>query len=99
MNNNKGSSIIENLVAVFIFTILALMVCTAFGVGSDVTYKAAVSYNYRGEAFNEIESGTSSSIRVGQITTDGVDGASNSYIGNISINYIYNDDGDIIAFE
>lgn len=99
MNNNKGSSIIENLVAVFIFTILALMVCTAFGVGSDVTYKAAVSYSYRGEAFNEIESGTSSIGGSGKITTDGIDGDSNSYISEISINYIYNDDGDIIAFE
>lgn len=99
IKNNKGSSIIENLVAVFMFTILALMVCTAFGTGTDVTHKAAISYVDRGEIFNEIEAGTALASRVGTLTTDGIDTDGNPYIANIDIKYVYSDDGDIIACE
>lgn len=54
--NNRGISIIEHMVAFMIFSILALMVCTAFLVGSDLTTAAKGAHDSRGELYNDLES-------------------------------------------
>lgn len=55
--NNRGITIIEHVVAFMIFSILALMICTAFLVGSDLTIAANGAYDSRGTLYNDLESG------------------------------------------
>lgn len=57
MNNNKGSTMLEHLIATMIFAVMALMICASFMAGSDLTYKAGASYNDRGTIYNSIERG------------------------------------------
>lgn len=87
--NQRGSTMIEHVVALLIFSILAVMVCTAFLSGSDLTANAGLAYNSRGAVYNDLELGldsNSSSLikeQSGSITF------SSRYVGTINGTYRY----------
>lgn len=101
IKNNKGSSLLENMVATLVFSLIAVTVFGCFLAGVNLTQKASQLYVDRSKVFNAFEAGDNSSILVasGEFSTTGTNSASENYVSNIEIVYKYTIDGDIITFE
>lgn len=84
LNNNQGSSVLENLIAFGVFTIAVSMICASIVVGSNMTSKARQNYNLRAETFNGLEGGDSTSsntvanarisFSLGDVAIDNIEG-------------------------
>lgn len=95
IKNNKGSSLLENVMAIAVFSIVAMMIFSSFLAGYNLTGNSSKSYTNRNDTFNNLEQGMSSYVSDGVISFSGGDVS----MGHIPVSYYYDTEADIVAFE
>lgn len=99
LNNERGSTLIENVIAIFALTILSAMVVSTFFGGLAVYTKSFTEYTRINEVYSDIELMEDSTVTSTNIKEQ-AGSISFEYAGNTIViegTYIYDDEGEKIG--